>query len=839
MNKLFTKIAIAFTSVAMAVGVGFAVSNSRNNSIEAKAAGGTDNITSSQLALSSTATNTWKTGTVSNTTSGAVYGYRFMGTSGTTDSRIATTNASGGIWTTTSGGVINTVTVTTTSAKSLILYMGTSAFSGYSDTADRYSITKTSSGSGSTYTASWTNLSSYNYSHILLRGNASSTYIKSISFAWTTVTTPAITIGTNKISVTTATQHPLSVGYSNLTANISVSQSSSDGGAVTLSTDGTSFSSSLTLNRTTTSPQTVYVKGVTAGTVTLSLSSTGATTKTVTVTVSEPIVYKKVTELALMKDGGSFVLLATGTQLAMSTTQLSNGREPITADIVDDDIYLASSTKVATLTITKGTGTYADYYTIFDPAYSNNGGYLEYYNSNLTTYYVSSTPSTDAYYWSISFTNGHVVLENKANTGNYIEFNKASNANCFRLYAGTQTKLDLYELESDIPSGVALTSITAANVSVNNGSTITYSGTYLPVDATEVIEGTLTSAIATLGEIVMANGTFTLTIKGDSVGSTTLTFVGEDGHGSTGITLTVSAYTATHSLVTSSSSLTNGIRVLFGCTATTENTNYSSAAHTGGAYVPTAPVGYASDRSSLAAGEHSREYTVWCVDSTNGYYVFSDGGYYLCAADEQGNHIYRTDVLSTKCYFTISNSSEGVLITSYFSVAEGWTYNDNPVDYTVQFNYNNGSPRFSLYRASSQKSSSVYVSGDTVDTVQGFVDVFMHLDNYNTESDYCKDSNHHYYSDAKAAYNNLTAAQKEDFCTESAYATAYDRLCHWAYANGDTIDSSYAIVTAPSNSIFAALDAQTSTSVIVIISVVGLTAIGGYFFIRKRRMINK
>lgn len=43
---------------------------------------------------------------------------------------------------------------------------------------------------------------------------------------------------------------------------------------------------------------------------------------------------------------------------------------------------------------------------------------------------------------------------------------------------------------------------------------------------------------------------------------------------------------------------------------------------------------------------------------------------------------------------------------------------------------------------------------------------------------------------------------------------------------------------ASNNSMFA-LSSETSTSVIVIISVVSLTAIGGYFFIRKRRMINK
>lgn len=830
MNKLFTKIAAACVTAAMAVGVGVAIST-MPKSIMVSAAGGSDTLDSSKINLSGTGSTAWATGNFSATTSGATYSYRLMGSKSTTDGRMGGTNANGGVWTTVSGGILNSVTVTTTTAKALALYGGTSPFTAYNDTSGRASLgSKTTSGSGTTFTASWTNLSSGGYTHVLLKGTASSTFIKSIVYTWNAPSSdPTITLGNDELYVTTATEKTLSVDYANLTANITVSQSGS--GTVQLSTDGTNYSTSLTLDKSITAPQTIHIKGDTAGTATLSFASTGATTKTCTVHVDTPTIYKKVTQNSKMKDGGKFALLATGTSIAMSKTQLTNGRDPVNVDLVDNDIYLPSKHDVAILTITQGTGTYADYYTIFDPAYSTNGGYLEYYNSNLTCYYVSTTPTTDAFYWSISFHDNHVRLENKANVGNYIEYNSASNAKYFRLYAGTQTKIDLFELESDIPSSVDLTSITATDVTVGQGSTIHYSGTYLPANATELIEGSLGTAIATLGEIEMSNGNFTLTIQGNTAGSTTLSFSGADGHGSASVTLTVSSYAATHSLVTSVSSLINGRKVVFGTSAAdAENADYSSAAHTGGNFVPTAPTAYASDRSTLAAGEETVEYTLWCVDTTNNYYVFSHGGYYLCAPSSANNYLQRTDVLSERCYFTITDGEAGVLVTSQFSVSEAWANT-----YTIQYNYNSGTnPRFSLYKEGTQTAASLYISNESVDAVQGFVDVFMHLDNYTTDKDYCKDEDHHYYSDAKAAYNGLSSAQKLAFCTESAYATAYERLCHWAFANGDTIDANYELSTASIASIFA-MNAETSTAVIVIIAVTSITTIGAIFFIKRRK----
>ena len=846
MNKLITKIVGVTLGLGLAVGVsaGVAISNKAIEPAFAAAVGGTDTINSSKLDLSSIANTTWDTGSISSNTSDAVYSYRLMGTKNTSDGRMGGTNANGGVWTTSSGGTLSSVTVTTVTAKALDLYGGTAAFTAYNDTSGRTKIgTGTTSGSGSNYSYTWSNLASSGYTHVLLKGTASSTFIKSIVFVWNAPSSEAtITLGASSLVVATTTQKTLSVDYSNLTANITVSQTSSNGGAVTLSTNGTNYSSSLTLNRVTASPQTVYVKGSTAGTVTLSFASTGVTTKNCTVTVSTPTVFKKVTKTASVKSGGSFLLVATGTSIAMSKTQLTNGRDPANIDIVSNDVHLPSSYDAAVLKITKGTGTYSDYYTIFDPAYSTNGGYLEYYSSNLTCYYVSSTPNNDAYYWSLSFSNDHVVLENKSNPGNYIEYNAANNAKYFRLYAGTQTKIDLYELESDIPSSTSLTSITAENLSVGSGATVTYTGSYLPANATEAITATLSSTIASLSEVTMNNGEFSITITaGNNAGSATMTLVGENGHGSTTVTITVTSFTATHNLVTNANSLSNGAKIVIASQSDADNSNYSGSAHTGGNFLPVTPTAFNSSKTALSAADDTQEFTIWCVDSSKGYYVLSDGGYYMAAAENTNNYLQRVDVLSSRCYFTIANDADGIVLTSYYSVEQGWKYNNNPVSYTLQYNYNGGTnSRIALYRADSQTAASLFLSTQSVNAVQGFVDVFLHFGNIaktsTNDTNACRSegsNNKGYFDAALSAYAGLSSSEKEAFCTNSAYADAYARLSAWAAANGYSFDG-YSLVQGSRMNVMN-VNNNNVMIIVIITSVIAVSAVGAIFLLRKKK----
>ena len=819
MNKLISKIVGVALGLTLATGVGAGVV--LGNQSLAKAAASTSPISIDLTTVSTTSYSddalVWAydevTVTASKESGTKVTNY-WPGTSGKSYTQTRLYNNNKITFAPASGYQIDSITITATSSS--YIFIGTAATG-----TNVASITT----SGATATVTPTTKTS----NVVLACNGTGRYTAmTVSFSAAS-SLPEINLSKENLYVATTTETTLDVAYTNLTNNISISQSGS--GVVDLSTDGETYASSLTLDKSETSPQTIYVKGKTAGSVTLTAASSGATSKTCTINVSAPVIYKKITKTAEIKDGGKFVLLATGSTKAISNNQLSNGRGSIDATIIDGDINLPSVTDVGIFTFTKGTGTYADYYTIFDSAYGDNGGYLEYYNSNLTCYYTSSTPSTDAYYWSISFSSDHVVLECKANSGNYLEYN--SSANVFRLYSGTQTKVDLYELESDIPSGTALTSITAENVSVGAGATITYTGSYAPTNATEAIEATLNNDVATLSSVAMSNGTFTITITaGSSAGSATLTLVGEDGHGSTTVTLTVTAFASTHHLVYSAAALANGSKVIIGSQADAANTNYASAAHTGGDYVPVTPTAYSSDKTMLAADSNAQEYTVWCVDSTNGYYVIAANGYYLAAPTSAGNKLQRTDVLSSRNYFAITDDSEnGILLTSQYSV------NNFTDTYVLRYNYNGGTnARFALYKTGTQTAASLFISNDNVDSVQGFIDVFMHMSSYTTSKDYCSDEDHHYFADAKAAFNGMSDLSRQNFVTDSAYASAYQRLSAWAAANGETFNASNRIVEAANSNMMNTVEMNNSALIVVVVAAfVSTTFIGGYFLLRKKK----
>lgn len=93
-------------------------------------------------------------------------------------------------------------------------------------------------------------------------------------------------------------------------------------------------------------------------------------------------------------------------------------------------------------------------------------------------------------------------------------------------------------------------------------------------------------------------------------------------------------------------------------------------------------------------------------------------------------------------------------------------------------------------------------------------------------------------SGAKYAFNHLNTHQKALFTTNSAYTNEWLRLQDWAKANGDVLDSETLLLKTTSGSAllkFFSNETTNSVAIIVIISMVSMTAIGGYFFLRKRK----
>ncbi|MBR2507756.1 MAG: hypothetical protein IKB70_12920 [Bacilli bacterium] len=632
-----------------------------------------------------------------------------------------------------------------------------------------------------------------------------------------TTSTPAISVDATS-SVKVGSTVTLGVTYANLASGVTISATCNDTSVATVTSSVTTTAASGTANFTLT--------GKAEGTATISFSASySGQSLSCSSNVSAYLEYNfqkitKVAELNTSKEsGGKYVIAYSGdSTTVMSNTQNSNNRGKTTAVIESDVMTVPGSSSIAILNILKD----GDFYTIYDAAKS---GYL--YGASGNNYLRTSNPATknNFYYWSITFSDGNAVITNKG-SGYVIRYN--SNSSIFSTYNGTQNAIELWELDSDIPAYVKLTSLTASNNSVQVGSTLTYTASYLPVNASEGITVTSNNdSVATVESSGMSSGTLTVEIAGHAVGSTTLSFVGEDVSTAinTSVTITVTAYTATHTLVTSSSSLPNGAKVIIGCTV--EGFDFSAEKSSGGNNLSAAATGFAADKSTLAKAELSQEFTVWSVDE---YYVFSDGGYFLTAPNSKNNYLQRTDVLSEKCYFTISNDSEGVVVTSNYASAQEWG------TYTIQFN--SDTSKFSLY-ATSQKATSLYLSNAAINPIQGFVDSFMHMLTYTSNSGYCADENHHYYSDAKTAYTSLTSAQKQTFCTDSAYADAYARLSAWANANGDVLDSDLNLVSKSRTSL-TALTENNNIAILIIVIASSMTLIAGVIvFKRKKNQLSK
>ena len=121
-----------------------------------------------------------------------------------------------------------------------------------------------------------------------------------------------------------------------------------------------------------------------------------------------------------------------------------------------------------------------------------------------------------------------------------------------------------------------------------------------------------------------------------------------------------------------------------------------------------------------------------------------------------------------------------------------------------------------------------------------FVSGFMHMTDYDPDLDNsdgdgsCED----YYPLANSAYARLFETDKTAFCTENAYADARARLAAWASANGESLNLTTHVLGFSNNGGLLSLikeEDKNSALIIVIISLVSLTAIGGYFFIRRRK----
>ena len=225
----------------------------------------------------------------------------------------------------------------------------------------------------------------------------------------------------------------------------------------------------------------------------------------------------------------------------------------------------------------------------------------------------------------------------------------------------------------------------------------------------------------------------------------------------------------------------------------------------------------------------AQAYTIGRLKIDNSiYYTFFDGKYYLTdAGNSSNNYLQRTE--------KIADSSSNCV---YFTI----TINSSTGEATINSKSNTSKPSFKWNNTiiSCYKSDNTYVnpvlyavnSYNTTKVADSFAENRLYMSTYASEQGWCKDKDHHYYADAKMVWNAMSDDEKIEL---SENEDAYARLQAWAKANGDELDSDMNLVTSRTNTIYKIKDNSTSITIAVIVAFISLTAIGGCFFLRKKK----
>ena len=131
-----------------------------------------------------------------------------------------------------------------------------------------------------------------------------------------------------------------------------------------------------------------------------------------------------------------------------------------------------------------------------------------------------------------------------------------------------------------------------------------------------------------------------------------------------------------------------------------------------------------------------------------------------------------------------------------------------------------------------QTETNISTSSDCIG-LETFIDTYMHMD-YVQNLGYCKDNDHHYYSSAKTAFNNLNVHQRSLFTSNSAYLNEWNRLRSWASANGESLNQNNQLGARTVVSLIK-VPRNDNKTIILIFTMLGVGSIFTYWFVSKRR----
>lgn len=279
-----------------------------------------------------------------------------------------------------------------------------------------------------------------------------------------------------------------------------------------------------------------------------------------------------------------------------------------------------------------------------------------------------------------------------------------------------------------------------------------------------------------------------------------------------------------YSLVTNVNELRTGDEIIFTAYRNTNKTAYTMSSEYGG-HVTASSLTFDSEK--MITNEESMSFII--ERTGNNFRFRNSSGNYLCTTKKDtGGSGFESGTLTNKSLFNLSYEND---VMNVVGVSENTDFK------VLQFNYANGSPRFAFYQTATQTQVSIYKK-----TSQIYADSWAK--SFLESTDHCNVSD---WSALKSSYNNLQDIVKEEISGVEAnastdYSLRAQAMARYDYmlARGD-IDQANNFISERGVAghrpvlIGSILLENDNTLLIAIISLVGVSIIGGYFFVKRRK----